>query len=790
MKKLKYLILSLLILASATVMAQTKTGTLSGHVTDASDGSSVPGASIYLPELKEGVTTDADGNYQIKNLPRKKTVLQVSYVGHQTIVRDVDLSTVSSLDFTLKESNAMLDQVVVTGLTNPALLRNTPSPISVVTSEDLNRESYTNIIDAVAHQPGVSQVTTGSGISKPVIRGLGYNRVVVVNDGVRQEGQQWGDEHGIEIDPQTVGSVEILKGPASLMYGSDAMAGVLVFHGSPLPERGKIEGNASTEYQTNNGLFAYSVNAAGNNGGFVWSSRYSDKMAHDYKNRYDGYVYGTGFRERAFTQLLGLNRRWGYSHLTLSYYHLTPEIAEGERDEQTGQFLKPAVVNGEEGSEIATRDDFKSYGHSLPYQQIHHYKAVLDNTLFLGDGSLQLLLGYQQNRRQEFEDVMTPGECGLDFRLHTINYSLRYLAPEIKGWKIAAGANGMYQQSLNEGSEFLIPAYNLFDYGVFATASRDLDRWHISGGLRYDSRHLRSHSLIDDGEQRFSSFSRTFNGVTGSIGATFNVTDNTNLRLNLSRGFRAPNMSELSANGVHEGTARYEKGNSALRPENSWQVDLGMDYSSSWLSVQASLFANRINNYIFAERVANADGSPVLTEDVPTYMFTSGDARLLGGELMLDIHPIEQLHWENTFSYVDAQQLNRPADEKYLPLTPAPRWTSDLRYDIIRDGKTLNNTFVALGVECNLRQDHYYKAYGTETATPSYTLLNLSAGTDIMLRGKRFATLVFTADNLTDRAYQNHLSRLKYTDINNATGRTGIYNMGRSLGVKLILHIN
>lgn len=192
----------------------------------------------------------------------------------------------------------------------------------------------TNIIDAIAHQPGVSQITTGSGISKPVIRGLGFNRVVVVNDGVRQEGQQWGDEHGIEIDPASVHSVEILKGPASLMYGSDAMAGVLIFPLRSYPCQGRHESEFLYRLSNQQRTFDYSLNFAGNQGGFVWNTRYSGKMAHAYKNKYDGYVFGSSLREQAFSQLLGWNYRQGHSHLTLDYYHLTPGIVEGERDEK------------------------------------------------------------------------------------------------------------------------------------------------------------------------------------------------------------------------------------------------------------------------------------------------------------------------------------------------------------------------------------------------------------------------------------------------------------------------
>ena len=682
----------------------------------------------------------------------------------------------------MTETTVKLNEVVVTGLTGSQKLKQSPAPISIISPRQLEKQPSTNIIDAIAHQPGVSQITTGGGISKPVIRGLGYNRVVVVNDGIRQEGQQWGDEHGIEIDPASVHSVEILKGPASLMYGSDAMAGVIIFHSAPTLPKGDMKANISTGYQTNNGLFDYSLNFAGHQGGFVWDTRYSGKMAHAYQNKYDGYVFGSSFREQAFSQLLGWNYRQGHSHLTLDYYHSTPGIVEGERDENTGCLLVPEGYNA------------KSYGKPMPYQQIHHYKAVLDNSWFLGDGNLKLLLGYQQNRRQEFEEKENPNECGLDFMLHTINYDLHYLSPEMDGWKVSTGINGMWQKSENKGTEFLIPAYRLFDYGVFANVSKEIGRLNISGGFRYDHRHLNSQELVEEeeGEKsslRFHGFKRGFHGVTGSIGVAYELLKDLNVKVNASRGFRAPNISELSSNGVHEGTQRYELGNTDLKSETSWQFDLGLDYSSPIVSAELSLFANRINHYIFSEKVADESGHEVLIDDTPAYRFTSGDARIMGGEASVDIHPVEHLHFGNTFSYVNSVQLHQPAASKYLPFTPAPRWVSDVRYEFICGGRTFDNLFVKFEVDCNLRQNHYLAANATETATPSYTLLNLYAGTDIKSHGRRILSLYLSGENLTDRAYQSHLSRLKYLDTNTATGRRGVYNMGRNFSMKVVVPI-
>ena len=691
-----------------------------------------------------------------------------------------------------------LNELTVTGVTGDTKLKHATAPVSIVSPQILRSTASTNIIDAIAHQPGVSQLTTGGSISKPIIRGLGYNRVVVMSEGVRQEGQQWGDEHGVEVDGSSVGSVEILKGPASLMYGSDAMAGVVILHAQPTLADGEMRANVSSEYQTNNGLFGYNLSMAGNQKGFVWDARYSDKMAHAYKNKYDGYVPGSQFRERAGRLMLGLNKSWGHSRLTWTAYHLTPGIIEGERDEVTGEL-------------VCNTSDIKTYSKSLPFQQVKHYKLVWDNSLNLNNGYLKAIIGYQQNRRQEFEEDMD--EYELYFKLHTLTYDLRYVTNEFDGWKLSTGIGGMYQKSGNEGEEYLIPDYRLFDFGVYATATKTLgDRWTLNGGVRYDHRRLHGDALQEDGEWRFTDFSRHFNGLTGSVGAVCNLSDHLNLRLNLARGFRTPNMSELASNGVHEGSIRYELGEQDLKAEYSLQADLGLDFTSRYVSAQLALFANRIDNYIFTHRL-----NEEIEEGYLTYAYTQGDARLLGFEAGIDFHPVHSVHFSNSFSYVDAQLMNASADTKYLPFTPAPRWSSELKWELLHhshstirhhhsdygsalshiashvshavSGLSFNNLYVAAGLDCYLKQSHIYSADDTETVTPGYALLSLSAGTDVQVRGKKIAELYITADNLLNKAYQNHLSRLKYADENVVTGRRGVYNMGRNITFKVVIPI-
>ncbi len=716
---------------------------------------------IILPLLCAGMTVAAQGDVRTH--------------GHEEDSTDVFFRHFS------------LNEVTVTGITGDTKLKHATAPMSIVTPQMLRATASTNIIDAISHQPGISQLTTGGSISKPIIRGLGYNRVVVMSEGVRQEGQQWGDEHGIEVDGSSVGSAEIMKGPASLMYGSDAMAGVVILHPHALPAEGETQASIATEYQTNNGLFAYHLAMAGCQRGFVWNAGYSDKMAHAYKNPYDGYVPGSQFRQRAGRLMLGLNKQWGHSRLTWTAYHLTPSIAEGERDPETGRLLCASAAP-------------TSYAKTLPFQQVRHYKLVSDNSLRLPSGYVKAVIGYQQNRRQEFEESADDYE--LFFKQHTLTYDLRYVTSELGSWKLSAGVGGMYQKSGNEGEEYLIPDYQLFDFGLYATATKTLGHhWQLSGGLRYDHRRLHGDELTEDGRQRFADFSRHFGGLTGSIGAVCNIGRQLNLRLNVARGFRTPNMSELASNGVHEGSLRYEIGSRQLKAEYSLQADLGLDYSSSRLSAQLALFANRIDNYIYVRRRPD-----VVEPGYLTYAYTQGDARLLGFEAGIDFHPLHSVHFSNTFSYVDARILHATHETKYIPFTPAPRWNSELKWELLHHSHStvghrhlspltphfspLNNLYLAAQTECCLKQTHIYSSDETETETPAYVLLSLAVGTDVMVKGKKIAQLHVTADNLLDKAYQNHLSRLKYTDENVVTGRRGVCNMGRNITIKVVVPIS
>ena len=803
--RLFYVLLCTALLCASTIVKANSNDpgkvTLTGTITDKKTGESLPGVNIYLPDLKTGAVTDINGHYSISDLPATTVLVEIHFVGYQVVSKQIDLSKVTSLDVSLSETATEMNEVVVTGQNKATELRRTPAPITTIRPEELQQEAASNIISKLAEQPGISAITTGPGISKPVIRGLGYNRVVTIKDGIRQEGQQWGDEHGIEVDDYAINRVEVLKGPASLTYGSDAMAGVInLLEPEPLPE-GQIKGSVLANYQTNNGMIGYSADIAGNRKGFIWNARFSQKRAHAYQNRYDGYVFNSGFQESAANATIGLNKNWGYSHLHLSAFSLTPGIVEGERDSATGAFLKPISINGQESTALATHSDFMSYTPQVPYQHVHHYKAVLDNSIVMGDGLLKATFGLQQNQRQEFADITKPNQYGLYFLLNTFNYDVRYNAPDKNGLSLSVGVNGMAQQSQNKGTEFLVPAYHLFDFGGFVMAKKTWGNLDISGGARYDTRNEHGDDLFlnaagqpvgnpnDASTHRFSAFHSIYSGFSGSLGATYQISEKVYTKLNLSRGFRAPNIGEIGSNGVHDGTVRYEIGNPNLQPEHSLQLDYALGVTSNHVKAEMDLFTNTIDNFIFTRKLSSVFGGDSLRDGLQTFAYVSGTARLSGGELSIDVHPhpLDWLHFKNGFSYVYSVQLNQPDSMKYLPFTPAPKWTSELKASAKKLGKHLSNAYISVGVNTYFAQNHYYSAFGTETATPGYSLLNVGIGADVVSAKRKLFSVYIVGENLTDKAYQNHLSRLKYLAVNNATGRMGVFAMGRNISFKVIV---
>lgn len=763
---------------------------LTGKITNQKNGTPLIGASIYLHEAKNGAVSDTNGLFVGPSIPAGKYLVEISFQGFATIIENIEINGNTEKNFSMTETVVEHEEVTVTGVASATRTKLSSQPISILKRSDLFQSSSSNIIDAISKiVPGVASLGTGPAISKPVIRGLGYNRVVTVHDGVRQEGQQWGDEHGIEVDEYSIQKVELLKGPASLFYGSDAMAGVVHLITNVPVQKGIISGNIMTTFNSNNGLFGTNANIAGHlKSGFNWNAYGTYKNAGDYQNAYDGKVFNSRFNERNFGGYIGINKSWGYSHIIISNFNQHIGVIEGDRDPITGQFL----VNPETAlSHIATNDELNSRLLSTPYQQVTHFKIASDNNFVVGTDRMTVNLGFQENRRREFGNAMSPNIPDLFFDLKTANYSLQYHFVENNGWINSIGLTGMYQQNRNLEKEVLIPEYNLFDIGAFFYTKKTFNKLTISGGARVDNRSLSGFKYVENGQLRFDDFKRSYSNLSGSIGLSYLVNDAITWKLNVARSYRAPSVSELASNGAHEGTNRYEYGELNLQSETAFQVDAGFEYNEDHLSFAVSAFYNNIQNYIFYSKLESVHGGDSLVHqggaDLVAFKFKQAIASLYGFEAKLDIHPhpLDWLHFENNFSLVAAHFNQSFEGTNKLPFIPSPRLLSVLRANFNKQHKQFRNSYFKLELDNVSAQNRVFTAYNTETTTPGYTLLNLGAGTDLIHDGKTVFSIYIGLNNITDVAYQSHLSRLKYTDENNATGRMGVFNMGRNFSIKL-----
>ncbi len=752
---------------------------LSGIVKDAS-GKFLPAVSIYIVDLKIGGTTNEHGEFHINNLPKGTFLVEVQCIGYNHLSEWIIIDSTTTKEFILQQKITENSDVIVTGFSRATNTRQSTIPINIVRKENLLQTVSTNIIDAISRVPGVSTVSTGPAIAKPFIRGLGYNRVIVINDGVRQEGQQWGDEHGIEIDEYSVSKIEVLKSAASVMYGSDALGGVInIITQSPVPTN-TIRLNMSSQYQTNNGLIGNNIQASGNKNGLSWSIYGTSKNAHDYKNKYDGYVFNSKFLERNIGAYLGYNGAWGYSHLIISKFDQKTGMIEGERDFATGAFIK----HNADGTEVAaTNDDFKRFTPFVPYQRIQHFKITTDNSFTVHKNRLTITTAYQRNQRKEFGDA----------DLKTINYNAQLHFSEKNNWRTSIGINGMYQNNSNKSDEAIIPNYTLFDVGGFGFTQYRNNKLTLNGGLRFDNRIINSAWMMDGTSVKFNAFNTFFANISGSIGLNYDLNKQTILKMNVARGFRAPNLSELASNGAHEGTNRYEIGNNNLASETSLQIDAGIDWRNDHIALSMNGFYNAIHHFIFYEKLLTSGGKDSTILDamsgnkLSVFQFNQNNAYLYGIELNIDVHPhpLDWLHFENTFSYIQGRFLNKVGDTYNLPLMQAPRWISELRGTFLSKGTVLRNMYIKVELDQSFKQNNPFTAFNTETSTNGYGLINTGLGFDIVSKKHMLCSIHFAATNIADVAYQNHLSRLKYTAINNATGRQGVFNTGRNFSLKI-----
>jgi len=697
------------------------------------------------------------------------------------------------------DSAKELDQVVVTGVARETRIRDNPLAMKTVSTKEIGRSSASNVIDAIAaHAPGLATVKTGPNVSKPFINGLGYNRVLTLYDGLRVETQQWGDEHGVPMDDYAIERAEVIKGPASLMYGSDAIAGVLsLFPAVPHEKDGLLRMRVLSEYQSNNGLIGNGLTLSRGATRWSWAVRGSERIARNYLDPVDGRVYNTGFKTGNVSGFLGYTSRHGRSVLNTSWYDNQQAIPDGSRDSLTRRFTyqiyeaagwKPGQTQVDDIKNRPIVPDRVLNGYTLAAlrQRIRDWRLYSDHQYSIGAGDLNVKLGYEENHRQEFSHPTVPKLAGEDLLLQTLSYGVRYNAPTLLNIALSAGVNGMYQVNRNAATatDLPIPDYYLFDAGGYLYGNWKEGRWTVAGGVRYDDREV---------------WGQHFHGVSGSIGATFRLDDHLSAKANIARGYRAPNITEIAANGLDPGAHIYYIGNPNFTPEFSVQEDAGLSGEWNDWSFGVNVFNNHIDHYIYQDQAVDAAGNPlVIVAGNKTFQFQQTNAQLYGGDAELRLHPVAWggLRLDQVFSCVYGFNRNKKYKEsgsrgEYLPFIPAPRFLAGAEYEHRLAAGLLRGVTFRAEMDHNWRQDRYLGLYQTETPTAAYTLVNVLVGTRVKCGERQVVRLQLAVNNVLDVAYQSHLSRLQYFEYYTASpnGRLGIYEMGRNVCAKVIWEI-
>jgi len=807
-------------LVSLNVMAQKLT--LKGSVT--SQNEPVENITVKILGFNRTTKSDISGNYQFNNLSSGNYDLVFSGIGYQSKRIKVALQRDTTIIRTaLLSLSSNLNDVVITGVNRATELRKSPVPIAVISRKSMDQNVNTNLIEAIVKGvPGVTAVTTGPNVSKPFIRGLGYNRVLTLYDGLRQEGQQWGDEHGIEVDEYAITRAEVVKGPASLTYGSDALAGVInMIPYTPNIRNGELKGDFTANYQSNNGMVGSSIGLAYHKNDWKYTFRATGKTAHNYKNKVDGLVYGTAFREYNLSAGARVDKTWGFSKTAITYYDNLMEIPDGSRDSISRKFTRQVLDDGDDikNRPIVPESDLNSYAINPLHQHIQHFHFYNTSQFKFGTSDLNILIGGQQSVRREYNHPTLPGQAGLYVVLNTFNYDFKYNLPDFAGIESTLGINGMYQGNRSKAAtDFPIPDYDLFDVGAFYFAKKSLGKIDISGGLRLDRRNIKWDDFyvgVDPktgfgkqvsasdgtGKLQFPSFNKNYYGLSGSLGFTYNLSEKLLIKANIARGYRAPNITEIGSNGLDPGAHIVYLGNRTFKPEFNLQEDIGIIAYLKDADISMELFNNNIQNYIYQSRLTDVSGNPVVI--VPgnlTYQYQQSKARLYGAEVAVNLHPrtIKWLSFNNSLAYIvglnqNQELLNKYGHEaKYLPFIPPLQVRTEIKATAQKPIGIFTQPYIKIDAAFFGDQDKFYALDNTETFTAGYTLVNGGIGSTLKSKkGKTFCDIFLQADNIFNVAYQSNLNRLKYFEYYNQSpnGRSGIYNMGRNFSFKVIVPI-
>jgi iron complex outermembrane receptor protein len=713
---------------------------LTGTITDKDDGTVLAGANVLFPELSRGTISDVNGNYEIANLPQGDYIVTFSYVGYKTEIKKI------KIDKTRKVVNVQLSPVVIEGqevvisgnFTN-SQHENTVK-ISTLKSITLLQASTPSFIEAITSVPGVEMISKGPGIATPVIRGLSTSNILFLNNGIPLQNFQFSENHPYIVDEAGLGNIEVLKGPASLLYGSGAVGGIInIIPEVPLPE-GEIKGDVIFKYFSNTDGLAGNIDFRGTNKNIIWGVYGNVNSNKDYYDGNNNRIPNSRFNTNSIKADVGLIKKKGTFRLFGQYSHNNLGLTV------------PHSVN------LVNDDKRKT---NIWYQDLTDIFIHSQNKLFFKNFIAKINIAWQENRRKLHTDNEMPVFTTVDMLLKTFNYSVKLTSFEKKGFRISSGVQGYWQKNNNfDAPDHVLPNAIINEFSVFSVGQYNTGKLNVEAGLRYTFYDVAVPEQLKSsiGDDTVGPLFRDFNNVSFSTGMTYGVNDVFLFRANIASAFRAPNLAELTQDGIH-GT-RYEIGNPNLNTQRNYEFDAGFHFHTRHTTVDLSGFYNHIKKYIYLSPSLDTTSG-----GLPVYYYQQDLAYLFGGEAKVHIHP-HPVHWLHLMADWE-YTIGKKHNGEYLPFIPPQKFGLEVKAEKER-WHFFEKTYIKAGLDVTLAQN---KTSPFETATDDYTLLNASFGTTLLI-GFQKIILNINGSNLTNKTYQNYMSTLR-----------PLNNMGRNISV-------
>ncbi len=755
----RYIMSFCLVVAATGAQAQSECHyTLKGKVKDADSNQPIAYVNVWIKEIDNGAITDENGNFAVSNLCRKAYTLEMSHVECQKHSEQVSIEGNTEGVFVLHHETKMLKNVVVTS--KRVALEATQAKTDLYGAE-LDRNKGENLGEMLKSLSGVSSLNTGATISKPVVQGLHSDRVLMFNNGVRQEGQQWGLDHAPEIDPFIADRITVVKGAASIKYGVGAIGGVILVEPRALRDTLGIGGEVNMVGFSNGRTGVVSSMIEGKNQRFSWRVQGTAKKGGNLQTP-QYFLNNTGVEELNGSAMLGF--KWKTAVFEAFYSHFYTKIGI-LKDSHIGNLtdLKTAI---ERGRPIG--DGAFNYDIARPAQRVNHDIVKLKTTFPTGEsGNLSITTFFQQNLREEFDAHRPGGKIPVGFATPEIAFQLPSAGLRadwehrpIHNFHGGGGAEGLFQSN-NTYSGALIPDYTQSTIGAYWT-----ERWRrypspfeLEAGIRYDKRHLQVDST------RFGERNKQFDfaNISASAGAIYHLSSKGKVTFNVGTAWRSPNVNELFSNGVHHGTASFERGDPNLVPERALNTSISVHYDHEIFEIEATAFQNAINNFIYLKPEIN----PVLTirGAFPAFSYNQTDAILRGGDFTASLHFVK-----NTVLRVKGTTLfahDKTAND-WLPLMPADKIETSIGIEN-QSFRYLEKAYALLSLGLVKRQNRIPLSIDDLQSPPSgYGLVGLTMGGNLKICNQIIETTL-KIDNLLNQSYRDYLDRMRY--FANAPGR-------------------